>query len=112
MKPKVGLTGGARDTHQYFVKHFTRMWLLVLDRSDIFPGLLDGFQVGTLMQWLPDQGNHIEPLKCWKGATVREKFALSPLEMSCWACFAGQMSDKECRKLLRASDADIWKPCL
>ena len=120
------LTGGRKKARLddsevgagYIVQHFTRMVLLTGVRAGRFGSLeepsppIDALLVGRIQTWLPDELGALRPFAGQTAGWLRQTFGLHPFLASCWACFAHTLDDAQQKKILAASDEQLWGPVL
>ena len=122
----VRLTGGRKKARLdeseldagYIVQHFTRMVLLTGVRAGRFGSLeepsppIDALLVGRIQTWLPDELGALQPFAGQTAGWLRQTFGLHPFLASCWACFAHTLDVAQQKKILAASDEELWGPVL
>ena len=54
-------------------------------------GVRQGVMMADIKAWLPDELAHTAPLDCLSTVDAYKLFAVSPLWISCFACFAAQL---------------------
>ena len=59
------------------------------------------------MDWCPDEGRHIEPLHKMQADEAVSRFGMSPLWISCWACFGNGLKAEEMHVLRHADPRDV-----
>jgi hypothetical protein len=107
---KCGLSGGKKDGDQYLVKHATRMFLLILDRTHSNPCTLDGLTWEKLRRWCPDKQDHLQQFSKQTGAEIRARFGCSAPLVACWLCFLhGTVSEEQLGRLATMGEANLWK---
>jgi len=106
----VGLHGGISKEHEYQCKHFVRYFLKTAEEMD--PGgcqpSIDRLTMRNLAVWLPDENQHIEPINDLTGAAARRLFGITPLMISCWACFLHACTEEYLRRILKAQESELW----
>ena len=64
---------------------------------------------GDLQQWLPDEMTHRAPLEKLLVTEVQRRVGVHALFVSCWTCLCGWMGADDGRRLLRATDSELWE---
>ena len=103
---KAWLQGGCDPKHEYSVKHFVRMLLLLVEQS--IPTAFDGMEFRTLSRWCPDEHDHAAPLVDYKCHQIRELFGCSALMWHCWACLLGFAAPTAVNNALKADIGQFW----
>jgi hypothetical protein len=95
------------------VKHFVRHFLLVSEEK--CAGFAHGIRqlmVEEILEWVPDQGDHLVGFKTWTCGQVEDAFGMSVFWLSCWLCLAASLSPEESRQCLKLPDASLLEPVL
>ena len=108
----VGLVGGLSENN-YLVKHFVRHFLLVSEEKCAgFTQSIRQMMVEDILDWVPDQGDHLLVFRTWTCGQVQDAFGMSVFWLSCWLCLAASLSPEECRQCLKHPDASLLEPVL
>ena len=102
-----GFDGGKSPSHQYKAKSLTRAALILLDSC--LDDAVGQFTMGELQQWLPDEMAHCAPLEKLSVTEVQRRVGVHALFVSCWTCLCGWMGPDDGRRLLRATDSELWE---
>ena len=86
----------------YILKSLVRKILLFVE-GYLGEDAFDSFDMAEIEAWCPDRNEFLKPIMAHKGLEVREQFGLSPLMISCWACFMHALSTGQREKLRQAS---------
>ena len=65
--------------------------------------------LSDIMRWLPDELDHCSAMASMTAAEVSSRFGVSALLISCWACLTHSCSEEELKRLLAASDTNLWE---
>ena len=55
--------------------------------------------MSTILRWTPDEAQHCTPIAKMTAEAVCRVFGMSPLWVSCWACFSGSLTDDDVKVL-------------
>ncbi len=102
-----GLTSGPKS--HYFVKHWTRAWLLVAAGAGSDSQVMEwtgSTTMGALQAYIPDMRDHTGPVESMRLGDVQQLFGVSPLWLSWLCCCIGYAKDYHAA-LTAASDVDI-----
>ena len=66
-----------------------------------------GLRMKELLQWMPDEVEYLDPLSNLSCAEARKLFAMPPIWISCFACYAGCLSKQQHEALRQAKSLDI-----
>jgi hypothetical protein len=86
-----GFRGGLDGAHEYKVKSYTRVLLMMMHESR--PNSISQVTYGDLMCYLPDERNYTEVLADLRAVEVQRLTNVSPLMLSCWTCLFGGMRE-------------------
>ena len=78
-----GFTGGGED-HHFHVKCWCRLVLLMVET--VIPDAVANVTVGRVLDWTPDENEHLDPLSKLTGAQCCHKLGIPILMLGCWAC--------------------------
>ena len=98
----------------YLIKHFTRSVLLAWDdlvwHIDWASPPFDSMKMKQVLRWTPDENHECDPVANLTCKEVHRAFGLSPLWVSCWACFAGFLTASDEEALLRTPERQFLRP--
>ena len=101
-----GLVGGY-EPDPYLVKHWTRACLVRLVDSGVELGSLT---LEELAQWMPDQSGHCGPVLGFSAQAIQQRFGVSAVRLSMFACLANKIPDHINKaKLLAIKDGDAYR---
>ena len=55
--------------------------------------------MSTILRWTPDEAQHCAPIAKMTAEAVCRVFGMSPLWVSCWACFSAGLTDDDVKVL-------------
>jgi hypothetical protein len=64
--------------------------------------------MASVLPWTPDEGGHCDPIAGMPVSEAVRRFGVAPLWVSCWACFAGGLSEEDCGRLLEADARRLY----
>ena len=116
-----GLKVVAKDTKGYSYKTVGRKVMAVILRlsasgddergrslADCDDGSVwDSLRMDELMKWIPDEEDHLKPLEKLTCAEARQLFGMSPMWISCFACYIHTLSKEQRNVLQKAKGQDI-----
>ena len=98
----------------YLIKHFTRSVLLAWDdlvwHIDWASSPFDSMKMKQVLRWTPDENHECDPVANLTCKEVHRAFGLSPLWVSCWACFAGFLTASDEEALMRTPERQFLRP--
>ena len=68
----------------------------------------DNLEMNLLMEWLPDESQHLLPLKTLSCRAARSQFGMSPLWISCFSCYTEKLDTHERKALMNAQSIQIF----
>ena len=112
---KDGLSINAKDTGGYSFKTVARKVIVakVAPQDVRLPASpepwigWDGLRIKELTRWVPDEGEYLEPISTLSCEQARNFFAMPPVWISCFACYAGSLSKQQHDALRDAKSLDI-----
>ena len=106
-----GVVASNNNSKGYFIKHFARQFLLFMEaRHAAFPYRLFEWEnchtlnLAKVHQWCPDMTGQAKMIDGMSAAEAFDRFAMSPLQISCWSCFGKDAVGNAC---LRVSHRDM-----
>ena len=99
-----GLSG--RAANSYRVLGFVRAMLLAAGEGPCAP-CWRSIRMSQVLEWTPDENNHCDAIQGMLCEDVLRVFGMSPLWVSCWACYSSQCTPDDIHLIRGTAEAEF-----
>ena len=101
------LAGGVLGHRSVYGRGAVARSLLKIVERECGVAVWDDLPMSDIIAWVPDKNGHCAPLHSWRGSEVRDRFGMSPLQVSSWACMWGFVPKVHLKALDDVAPCDI-----